>query len=80
MDDAEIVKRIDALVDEEHHLEAAHEGVGITEEDRDRLKDIEVQLDQCWDLLRQRRARRNAGQDPDQAKGRPANIVEGYRQ
>jgi hypothetical protein len=80
MDDAEIVKRIDALVDEEHHLEAAHEGEGISVEDRDRLKNIEVQLDQCWDLLRQRRARRHAGQDPDEAKGRAADVVEGYRQ
>jgi hypothetical protein len=80
MDDAQIVKRIDELVDEEHQLEAAHEGVGISDDDRDRLKGIEVQLDQCWDLLRQRRARRNAGKDPDTADSRSAQIVEGYQQ
>ncbi len=80
MDDAQIVKRIDALVDEEHRLEASHEGEGLSEADRDRLKDVEVQLDQCWDLLRQRRARRNAGQDPDDAESRAPGVVEGYRQ
>jgi hypothetical protein len=80
MDDEQIVKRIDALVDEEHELEKAHEGTGLSEADRDRLKNVEVQLDQCWDLLRQRRARRNAGKDPDDAESRPASVVEGYRQ
>jgi hypothetical protein len=46
--------------------------------ERDRLKEIQVQLDQCWDLLHQRRARRSAGLDPDQAAVRPETIVEGY--
>jgi Protein of unknown function (DUF2630) len=80
MDDEQIVKRIDALVDEEHELEKVHTGSGLSEADRERLKSVEVQLDQCWDLLRQRRARRNAGQDPDQAESRSASTVEGYRQ
>lgn len=80
MDDAEIVKRIDALVEEEHKLEASHEGEGLTDKDRGRLRQLEVQLDQCWDLLRQRRARRHAGQDPDSAEARSADVVEGYRQ
>jgi hypothetical protein len=80
MDDEQIVKRIDSLVDEEHELEKLHTGTGLSDADRDRLKGLEVQLDQCWDLLRQRRARRNAGQDPDQAESRSATVVEGYRQ
>jgi hypothetical protein len=80
MDDEQIVKRIDALVDEEHELEKAHAGTGLSDADRERLKGLEVQLDQCWDLLRQRRARRNAGQDPDEAESRSASVVEGYRQ
>ena len=49
-------------------------------EEEERLRTIEVALDQCWDLLRQRRARRHAGQDPDEAKPRPAPVVENYQQ
>ncbi|HEX2374478.1 MAG TPA: DUF2630 family protein, partial [Actinomycetota bacterium] len=45
-----------------------------------RLHEVEIQLDQCWDLLRQRRARRDAGQDPDSASVRPEGTVEGYLQ
>ncbi|MET0479597.1 MAG: DUF2630 family protein, partial [Actinomycetota bacterium] len=55
-------------------------GHGLTEDDTARLQDLEVQLDQCWDLLRQRRARRDAGQDPDAAHVRPEGTVEGYLQ
>jgi len=81
MDDAEIVERISSLATEEHELERAHEGeAGLDDEEQARLKDLEVALDQCWDLLRQRRARRDAGQDPDAAKVRPASIVENYQQ
>jgi hypothetical protein len=80
MDDAEIFARINALVDEEHHLEDAHVGQGLTDDEQERLKSVEVALDQCWDLLRQRRARRNAGLDPDEAEVRPEGTVEGYRQ
>ena len=53
---------------------------GLSDADRERLSGIEVQLDQCWDLLRQRRARRNAGQDPDEAQVRAADVVEHYQQ
>jgi hypothetical protein len=80
MNDAEITSRIDDLVAEEHRLQAAHEGEGLSAEDRDRLTKVEVALDQCWDLLRQRRARRDAGQDPDGAVVRGADTVERYQQ
>jgi hypothetical protein len=80
MDDVEILSRITALVDEEHRLEESHVGEGLSDEEKDRLAEVEVALDQCWDLLRQRRARRNAGLDPDEAAVRPEGTVEGYRQ
>jgi hypothetical protein len=80
MDDVDIVHRIGELADEEHQLERAHEGTPLSGDDLARLHDIEVALDQCWDLLRQRRARRHAGQDPDEATVRPEDVVEGYRQ
>ena len=81
MDDGEVFGRIDELVAEEHRLEAKHaDGSGLTPEERERLAAIEVRLDQCWDLLRQRRARRNSGADPDGAIVRPAGEVEGYLQ
>lgn len=80
MDDAAILSRISALVDEEHRLEESHVGQGLSDEERDRLGEVEVALDQCWDLLRQRRARRNAGLDPDEAAVRAEGTVEGYRQ
>ena len=80
MDDQEILQRIQALVDEEHKLtQQSH--VGDLEEDQHaRMRALEVSLDQCWDLLRQRRARRNAGLDPDEAQVRPSSIVENYKQ
>ena len=53
---------------------------GLTEEDQARLGEVKVALDQCWDLLRQRRALREFGEDPDKAKVRPAKIVENYEQ
>lgn len=80
MDDRDILEEIGKLVDEEHQLEHQHTAAELGEEDQARLKDIEVALDRCWDLLRQRRARRNAGLDPDQAEIRPAETVEHYRQ
>ena len=80
MDDVEIVRRIGQLADEERALEQAHAGKGLSDEELDRLRSMEVALDQCWDLLRQRRARRSAGQDPDDAAVRPEGVVEGYRQ
>jgi hypothetical protein len=78
--DAEIVERIDRLVDEEHRLERTHAGEGLSDAERVRLQNLEVQLDQAWDLLRQRRARRRAGLDPDDAEVRDPSIVERYQQ
>ena len=80
MDDAEIVQRIGELVDQEHALEHSHEGDGLSDEDVARMKSLEVALDQCWDLLRQRDALRNAGGNPDAANARPVAEVEGYLQ
>jgi len=80
-DDREIIKHIDKLVDEEHALERAHgEGKSLTTDEKARLRALEVQLDQLWDLLRQRRARRAAGLDPEGAEERDPSTVEGYRQ
>jgi hypothetical protein len=80
MDDRQVLDRIGALVEEEHTLERQASGAGLDEAQQARLRELEVQLDQCWDLLRQRRARRNAGQDPDTAEVRPGRTVEGYLQ
>jgi hypothetical protein len=76
MDDKEISARIGALIDEEHRLERDTDGTP----DPDRIRAIEVELDTCWDLLRQRRARRAAGEDPDAVTPRPEGVVEGYLQ
>ena len=74
MDDAALIAQINELVSEEQTLleSPAH--------DADRLRNLEVTLDQCWDLLRQRRALRDAGGDPDQAQARDADTVERYQQ
>lgn len=80
MDDKEIVARIGRLAEEERRLEEAHVGDGLSPEEEEQRRTIEVSLDQCWDLLRQRRARRNAGQDPEESQVRPASTVENYRQ
>jgi hypothetical protein len=80
MDDSQVLDRIGALVEEEHTLERQATGDGLDEAQQARLHEVEVALDQCWDLLRQRRARRNAGQDPDAAALRPEGTVEGYLQ
>ena len=80
MNDREVIGRIGALVDEEHELERQAGPEGLGPEADARRREIEVALDQCWDLLRQRRAKRHAGQDPDEANVRDAGIVEGYRQ
>ncbi|MGY1709428.1 DUF2630 family protein [Geodermatophilus sp. SYSU D00758] len=77
MDEKDLIARIHALVDEEHQL---REGTEHTDEQRARIDELEVQLDQCWDLLRQRRARRQYGEDPEEAHARPADQVEGYLQ
>jgi protein-arginine kinase activator protein McsA len=80
LDDHEIVSRITKLVSEEHELEKTHVGKGLSPAETERLRSVEVQLDQCWDLLRQRRARREYGQDPDDAIVRDRDTVEGYQQ
>jgi hypothetical protein len=80
MNDSEIMQHIATLVDEEHDLERAHERQPLGADDRDRLRSLEVALDQCWDLLRQRRARRDAGQNPDDVHPRPTDVVEHYQQ
>lgn len=79
MDEQEILGRIATLVNEEHDLEGTADHA-LTDADRARRHHIEIALDQCWDLLRQRRARRSAGLDPDDAQVRPVNVVEGYQQ
>jgi len=77
--DRDILTEVNQLVAEERELRAKvqHHQIDETEEHR-RLRAVEVQLDQCWDLLRQRRALRETGQDPDQAQVRPPDQVEGY--
>lgn len=75
MDDSAIFDQLRTLADEEHQIrQAGPDG------DADRLREIEVMLDQCWDLLRQRRALRDAGKSPDEAHVRDANTVEHYQQ
>jgi hypothetical protein len=77
----EIVSRIGELADREHELRSRiRSGDGIDEEGRAQLDRLEVQLDQCWDLLRQRRARREFADDPDEAELRDPNVVERYQQ
>jgi hypothetical protein len=80
MADEQIHGRIEELVSEEHELwQRESEGAG-TDRDRQRLDELKVTLDQCWDLLRQRRALREAGLDPDAARVRDAEVVERYEQ
>ncbi len=84
MDDESILARIEALVTEEHTLQgreqADSERDDALAEDRTRLERVSIELDRCWDLLRQRRARRAAGEDPDEAQAREADTVERYWQ
>jgi len=79
MDDHDLIERIDKLVAEEHGLRQRAEGQGLAGDDEERLQSLEVALDQCWDLLRQRRALREFGRDPDEADLRPAKVVENYK-
>lgn len=79
MDDEAVLHRINELAGEEHALfEKEASGGEVSAQERERLRALAVTLDQCWDLLRQRRARRSAGLDPDDARTRDANTVEGY--
>ena len=81
MDQHEILQQVETLVDQEHELRArAQRGELDLAEEQAQLRRVEEALDQCWDLLRQRRARQEAGQDPDQAVVRPVSEVENYQQ
>ncbi len=80
MDDQEILHRIQALVDEEHELMQKSQAGELEADQHARMQALEVKLDQCWDLLRQRRARRDGGLNPDEAHTRPPEIVEHYQQ
>ena len=80
MDDGQIHGTIEQLVAEEHELWERESSGNVSDDDRTRMKQIGVSLDQCWDLLRQRRALREAGLDPETAELRRTNVVEGYEQ
>jgi hypothetical protein len=81
MDDDAVLSQINDLVAEEHRLmESSRAGEGLDAQEEARLKAVEVALDQCWDLLRQRRASRHAGRDPEDSHVRDATTVEGYQQ
>ena len=78
MDDQQIVERINELAHQEHALWEVESRGEASDGERERLQELQVTLDQCWDLLHQRRARRSAGMDPDDASVRDAGQVEGY--
>lgn len=82
MDDDDILRRIGELADEERRLEESHAqtAAGLSAEEKERLRQLQVTLDQLWDVLRQRRALRRAGRDPDEAAERPPSTVERYQQ
>ncbi len=84
MSDESIARRIEGLVAEEHELrtreQADSNDVEKLEDDQERLQALEVELDRCWDLLRQRRALRDAGGNPDDAQARDGSTVERYLQ
>ena len=78
MEDLDVIERINRLAHEEHEIFGRESRGEASEEERQRLKRLEVTLDQCWDLLHQRRARRDAGLDPREAVVRDPETVEGY--
>ena len=79
MDDAQILQQIEKLVDEERELRDQAKGA-LADEQHARLESLEIALDQCWDLLRQRRALREFGENPERAHARDATTVERYEQ
>lgn len=80
MENQDIQERIQALVEQERHLRESSGSEEEVEAGQAELRHVEEQLDQCWDLLRQRRAKQHAGEDPEDASARPVDQVEGYRQ
>lgn len=81
MADDDVLASIQQLSDEEHELYQRHRtGSPLTADEQRRMHELEMRLDQCWDLLRQRRARREFGEDPSQAHARDESTVEGYQQ
>jgi len=78
MDDRKVTDSINSLAREEHELFDRESRGAATDADRQRLQKIQTTLDQCWDLLRQRRARREFGQDPEQARPRDEKTIKGY--
>lgn len=77
--DEDLHAKVARLVEEEHQLRAAHlDGAGTDTTERSRMRHLEIQLDQSWDLLRQREARRAARQDPGEARERTSAVVENY--
>lgn len=80
MDDSQVHGTIEQLVAEEHQLWERQAAGNASESDRQRLSEVKVSLDQCWDLLRQRRALRDAGRDAEAADVRRPEVVEHYEQ
>jgi len=80
MDDQQVLDRIDQLVQEEEALLHRHEGEGLDDDEHARLQELQLQLDKAYDYLRQRRALRQAGDDPDDASMRDGGTVESYEQ
>ena len=80
MTDQQLLSSIDELVKEEESLLHAHEGKGLSKAEHARLEEVKVQLDQAWDLLRQRRSLRQYGFDPEEASRRAPDTVEHYQQ
>ncbi len=78
MEDETVMNNIDKLAREEHELFQREVRGTATDDDLKRLRQLQVMLDQCWDLLRQRRARREFGLNPDEARVRDEKTVEGY--
>jgi hypothetical protein len=80
MDDSDVLQHINQLVADEHALLERHEREPLGDADRQRLHALQVSLDRYWDLLRQRRARREEGRNPERAKLRDEDVVEKYVQ
>ena len=78
MVDENVTQQINSLANEEHDLFERESHGKLTDADREKLQHLQTLLDQCWDLLRQRRAKREFGQDPDEAQPRREKIIKGY--